>query len=194
MPDKPTPRTGRYSATRFTSDELLRGAGVEIVYQDDEHLIATFQNVIVTVWGTRSTVATIEHLDSAAHQLWARHPTGISSLHLILHSEGMPDGAARAALNKLTDVHAPHLACVATLVQGSGFWASAMRGLLTSLHFLVRRPFKARICASLEEMASWLVEPHARMTGVTLERDAVCSILQVLAQRMTPIAGRAAEA
>jgi hypothetical protein len=55
---------------------------------------------------------------------------------------------------------------MATIIEGNGFWASAMTSFITSLHWMSRKPFKARTATDVAEIATWAPQHHAAKTGV----------------------------
>jgi hypothetical protein len=111
-------------------------------------------------------MALAEVLDETSVEFVAKHPEGISAVHIVANGVALPESATRAELNRLTDKYAPSLACFGTVIEGSGFWASAMQSFVTGLHWVSRRPFKSRIGPSMVEIAGWLPGPHAERTGV----------------------------
>lgn len=48
------------------------------------------------------------------------------------------------------------LACVAVVVGGTGFWASAMRNAVIGLRVFASRGFELRLHGSADEVVAWL--------------------------------------
>ena len=64
------------------------------------------------------------------------------------------------------------LRCVAAVVEGTGFWGSAMRSMMGNAHLAAHSETSSvmRIHGSIDEVMSWLPAEHARRTGVVLDR------------------------
>ena len=127
------------------------------------------ENVSIAIWATPATLEISKRLEAATFDLIRAYPQGISSVHVILDKTPLPTAEARTHLREITERYAKNVACVGTVVDGDGFWASAMRSFLTSLHWLSRRPFKAHYASSIEELAEWLPPFHAQKTGVVIQ-------------------------
>ena len=152
-------------------DRATRGAlGGDVVVRQEEpgFVITEWKNVSIVVWGVQATLPRAAKLRDAGEALIARHPEGIASVQIIANGVALPDSATRAELDRLTNGFAPNLSCIATVLEGSGFWASAMRSFITSIHWVARRPFKVRIGSTLADAAAWIPAPHYERTRVRL--------------------------
>ena len=146
---------------------------MSVVDQGSGYVFAAFENVLIASWTAQGTLARIEALGRALGAFAARHPEGISSVHIIAAGLPLADSDARAALSALMKKHDAELACGGTVLDGTGFWASATRGVIMSLQFLASSSFTVRTCASDAELAAWLLKPHLQRTGVTLDPKAL---------------------
>lgn len=127
-----------------------------------------WRNFTICVWLATPTANDIPRLIKMGNARASGSALKLSDVHLVAGSVGLPDGGARNALLTASRVGAPHLACVAVWMGGSGFWASAVRSFVTGLSVLVRGPFELGIFAEIAELAAWLAEIHASRTGVTI--------------------------
>jgi len=139
-----------------------------LVHDEAGFLAATFRNVALVVWGTQATLPLAKKLEQFSDALVARSPKGISAIHIITSTAPLPESETRAELNRLTDKYAKSLGVMATVIEGNGFWASAMTSFITSLHWMSRRPFKARTVSNIDEIATWAPPHHLAKTGVTI--------------------------
>jgi hypothetical protein len=144
----------------------MPGGDVVIAHEEPGFVIAEWKNVSIVVWGVQATLPLVARLRGAAEALIARHPEGIASVQIISNGAPLPDSATRAELDRMTDGFAKSLSCVATVLEGSGFWASAMHSFITSIHWVARRPFKVRIGSTLSDAAAWIPTPHYERTRV----------------------------
>lgn len=88
-----------------------------------------------------------------------------SSVHLLDPSVGFPDSATRESLAKLSRDSANELGCMCVVLQGDGFWASAIRGFLTGLHTLAPNMFDIHASATTAQVLSYLPAAHLKRTG-----------------------------
>jgi hypothetical protein len=147
------------------------GEPPEVLHDAHGFLMATWKNVALHVWTARATFALVDTLDELSGRFTSTHPEGISAVHVIANNTPLPGKDVRERLTQVTNRHAKQLACVCHVVEGSGFWASALHSFLTGLHFLTRGPFKLHICSEIPAAARWLPEPHARRTKVSFEAE-----------------------
>jgi hypothetical protein len=68
--------------------------------------------------------------------------------------------------------------CVGIVVGGTGFWASAIRGLITGLRSASSREYPLKLAGSIDELVSWLPEPHFKRTGIALDPAEFARALQ----------------
>ena len=156
-----------------------------VFYETERCVMAMYQNLSVIVWDTQATIPLVEHLEALSTQISRAHSEGISAIHVILDGAPMPTPEARQRLGALALRYAEELACIATVIAGDGFWASAMRGLITSLQWLERRPFKARTFATIDEVASWLPPLHAERTGIQIDPAQLLHVMASVRARIT---------
>jgi hypothetical protein len=143
------------------------GEPPQVVHDANGLLMATWKNVALHVWTARATTAVVDSLDELSARFTGAHPEGISAIHIIANHTPLPERDVRERLSQVTVRHSKNLACVCHVVEGSGFWASALHSFLTGLHFLSRGPFKLHICSNLPAAARWLPTPHAERTNVS---------------------------
>jgi hypothetical protein len=134
------------------------------------HRVWLWQNVFAIAWYGKPSAEAARQLGPIAEQVYARASyEKFSYVHLVANKLELPDPATRTALLDLTHGHSHRTACVAVIVSGAGFWASAIRSFVTGIRVLAPRGFDLRMHAALSELGDWLPEEHARKTGVTLE-------------------------
>jgi hypothetical protein len=142
--------------------------------------IGLLGNVAVTVW--------LGRLDRAAAQVFARVTTQAldmlqgargSSVQMINDRVQLPDADTRDVLVQLMRDSAPRTACVSIIIDGRGFWASAVRGFVTSLGVLAPRSFDIHAHTSSAEVIAWLPAEHHKRTGVTIVPEQLEQLLLV---------------
>jgi hypothetical protein len=128
-------------------------------------------NVTITRWQSRATGPAVERVLRVSSEIRAAYPSGISSIHIIREGAAMPTPEGRAGLVKLMNAHADQLACVAIVVGGSGFWASAIRSLVTGMRTVSSRAYQLRLFGSIDGVVAWLPALHTQRTGIAVDPD-----------------------
>ncbi|HEX5659681.1 MAG TPA: hypothetical protein VFX59_20940 [Polyangiales bacterium] len=91
-----------------------------------------------------------------------------SYVHIIRDQLALPDADARTGFTQLLRKRHAELGCVAIVVGGTGFWASAMRNAVIGLRLLGPRDFEFRLYGTADELVEWLPAAHQRLTGVSI--------------------------
>jgi len=163
-----------------------------IGYEANGCIMGSWRNIMVAVWARQGTVELVGELARVSAEYAKREAdTKVSTVHVILNHAPLPDAPTRRALRALSEMYAPKLACVGTVIEGAGFWAGAVRGLVTSLQIVApRRAFRMHICGSTNALASWMAEPHSRETGVAVQAGELEAMLNRLLARPSIVSPR----
>lgn len=144
--------------------------GVEILHEGEGCLFGSWKNLLVATWTTQCTGPLAESLGRVAGPFAKAHPEGFSSIHVIGNKPPLPTSEARETLIAQMRQYSNEVACIGTVLEGSGFWASAVRSFIVGLRFVVPRTFEMQTYASIPELAAWLPPLHAARTGVVIEK------------------------
>jgi hypothetical protein len=136
----------------------------------------SWQNLIIAVWRAQPTHAAVGRLAARGQSVTERYPRH-SAIHIVHNGTGIPAAEARAAFVELMKGRGPKLACVAAVLLGHGFWASALQGAITGMHMLAPHSLPLRICDSIEAAADWLPQEHFALTGIAINPGALQSAL-----------------
>jgi hypothetical protein len=145
-------------------------------YQRDDIVVAGWRNIGFVFWGAQATLSSVRRMGAMSAALMKDHAK-ISIIQVIPDSTALPTEDAKDLLLKMTESGAPSLACLAYVMSGEGFWASAMRSYLTNVHWVRQRPFVPRILSTLEDVAAWLPSVHRERTGVDVPSEELLEIL-----------------
>ncbi|MEP7124295.1 MAG: hypothetical protein ABJE95_25430 [Byssovorax sp.] len=129
----------------------------KVVYEDAAQLIATWQNVLVSVLGhTAMTVSGVraQVAATAAHGR-ASGPQRLLEIVLFDRDAPIPDADIRAVLDSGVAVVGQYYLAVASIFEGSGFRGAIIRGVLTSLSLLSRTEFPQRVFSTTAECVQW---------------------------------------
>lgn len=135
---------------------------------------------MITCWSQRATGPAIAKVTQLREQMDREHPEGVSVVYLIANDAGLPTPEARAGVKELMARFSNKRACLAILVQGEGFWASAMRAVITGVRILVPLKFPMQIFNDVNELVGWLPERHERQTGVRVAPNELGAVLERL--------------
>ena len=132
---------------RQTSPELEAATSVPGVYR-----AFLWHNVVISVWLSPVTEEVIPVLEQGCRLRAAAHPEGMSTVQIIVPSGGgLPSSEARSGFSRIAREYG-HLSPVnAVVIPGSGFWASAQRGLVTAFSLLTPRGSRLRMFATMPE-------------------------------------------
>jgi hypothetical protein len=144
-----------------------------VLGQGPGYLFVAHRNVLIASWTAQGTGPLIAALGRALEAFNAQHPEGISNVHIIAAGLPLANSEAREALSALMKKHDGDLGVAGTVLDGTGFWASATRSVIMSLQMLTPSSFAMRTCATDSELAAWMIKPHAQRTGVELDQDAL---------------------
>ena len=143
-----------------------------------------YRNVLILGWYGKANVEAAQEFGTLAESaLMQSRQAMISTVHWIDRAVGIPDSPTRDALLKVGNDFRERTACVAAIIVGDGFWASAMRGVVTGLVVLAPRTFAMRTFASAREVLEWLPAEHAERTGVDLDHDVLRAAIERIGKR-----------
>lgn len=158
------------SGQAFTPPLLDNEPGVVSLY--------AAENITLIVWHDQPNERAVDRLHRVTERRRKQYPNGISTIHLVKGNLTLPDQPTRDAFVRLMKSSNSALACVAVVVGGSGFWASAARSLITGLRVLARGSFDMRLHGDTTEVTKWLPEKHAARTGVHVDAAQLSEALQ----------------
>lgn len=140
-------------------------------------------NLALQVWHGQADGASAIALGELADGLFAMYPGGISGIHILRGGTDLPTADARKRFAEIMRDKGPWIGEAAMVLEGGGFWASAVRGVFTGLRLAAGGRVGLRVAADLNEVMTWLPGSHLERTGVTLQPDAIARALDVLHQR-----------
>jgi hypothetical protein len=146
--------------------------------------ISGWQNLRIVSWAAQADGPAVDELFVAMER--SQDFPKYSWVHLIRDKLGLPDAAARAGFARMMTERSNELACIAVVVGGTGFWASAMRNAVIGLRAFTPRKFELRLHGTIDEVVTWLPSAHARETQVELPVSALRDWLKQ-AQELEPV-------
>ena len=123
----------------------------------DDMVVATWRDVVMWVGSGEANEQEIGRLHDTLNSIT---PTG-GKMGLLLwlpHRAAAPTGPGRARAARLFRDVGPNLTAFAVITEGGGFWASAIRSIITGLNLATRNSFAFKAFPSLDLAAPWLME------------------------------------
>lgn len=151
----------------------------EIAYEANGFVYAALSNIGIAIFGTKANVENIRELPKITIDLVSEYGC-TSTIYIAVRSMPIPDAEARALLQQQAAELATHLVAVANVIGGDGFYASAIRGFVTSLHWIGsgHKHFNMRVFPRFAAAAHWLAAEHSAKSlaidGADLEREVAC--------------------
>jgi hypothetical protein len=132
----------------------------------------------VAMLGRLALTAWFGQLDKASAQVLARVNDDVitrlngercSSVHLVNTRVKLPDADARDVLAKIMRDSVKSVACATVIIDGGGFWASALRSFITGLRVLAPGSIDLHAHASIAEVLAWLPAEHFKRAGTQVD-------------------------
>jgi len=165
-------------ASRRESSHPPVSAAVRIGVAGHDHALASWGNVQVVIWRHVTTLAGVRALRQACTDFGARNPEGVLLLTIIHAGAPAPLPRVRAELARFLG-ESSQIRASAVVMEGSGFRAAFVRGVVTGLTLLARQPFPHEVCTL--EGARDLFERSTR--GTRLRFDAPAFVPGITALR-----------
>lgn len=128
-----------------------------------------WRNLTIGVWVGAATLEAVRGLAEVTKLASTLYPGKRSAVTFVLDQLPAPPPDAQAELSRVYAFDG--LACSVLLLEGTGFWASAIRSMSVNNHRAASTTKSLYIATSLDEVVAWLPEVHQRLTGVTLRPD-----------------------
>ena len=146
--------------------------------------ISGWQNLRIVSWVAQGIGPAVDviHLSMDRSKDFPQY----SWVHLIRDKLPLPDAMAREGFVRMMRERSNELACVAVVVGGTGFWASAMRNAVIGLRVFAPGKFDLRLHGTIDEVVTWLPGAHERQTKIELPAQVLRELL-LQAQALEPV-------
>ena len=139
------------------SSSPLAGGGhhrLEIAFRESGIAVGSYRNVHLTAYTGDLTMERLERADAAHRELARRHPRTLV-LGWAAPVLAIPSAEVRARAAEMIADNAHYVDASALVVDAGGFWASAVRSVMTAAFALARQPTPSRCFASAADAAQW---------------------------------------
>ncbi|HLK41203.1 MAG TPA: hypothetical protein VKU41_30840 [Polyangiaceae bacterium] len=144
---------------------------VVLDHEPGEFVFARWRNVLIAVWRRTISGPHVSRFTKAVETMAAQFPGRRSNVHIVAAGTGLPSEEARLRLAASMRRYKGSLACVAVVLCGTGFWASAFRAAVSGIRLLAPGAFGFHPMESVDQVVGWLPTEHERLTGVKLDPE-----------------------
>jgi hypothetical protein len=143
-----------------------------------------YRNVTLAVWVGQATLPALHAMGGISRDMVRRFPQGHSSIVFILDKIPAPSQEASDLIARAFNTR-NGLACVSVIIEGTGFWGSGMRSMLSNARRSAAGESSAllRLNSSSDEAVAWLPDETLRRTGVRVEPSGLADALRWVRER-----------
>lgn len=134
-----------------------------------------YQNVLIAVWLDAANGPVMDRFGAAVSKVRERRFPGTSVINWLTPGRPMPDQEARIRLVRMANSFESRVACVSVILNGSGFWAGAIRAMVNGIALLIPSSMDIRVDGALTHTTLWLPAVHSKRTGWPITGMAVRS-------------------
>lgn len=158
---------------------VAESLGCTLTYMNSGDVFGYYENVVICVWAERASPESVQALAEVSAAVAARH-RWLSSLHVVTNMAALPAAAERREMERLVKDYEKRVVCIPLLIEGGGFWASAMRSLYTSMHFVRASTYKTQVFTDCHALAQWFQPVHFRASGGAFSAEKICEVVSEL--------------
>lgn len=138
---------------------------------------ARYENISIGVWVGQATLPVVQMVQEVTKFMIARFPRGHSSVSFVLDGLPAPTPEAQALIGKQFEARS-QLSVTGIVLEGSGFWASGLRGMINNSHREANGPTSLKIVTSIDQLVGWFAEAHEARTQVSIAPMILRDLLQ----------------
>lgn len=144
-------------APRRLPDGLSMGERLRVLCLVEGLATAEVGSTCILLWRGLVTEARFQIQREAMEHVISKNPGHAGIMCIIEPTSEPPSQELREAASKLLSELGPRIRCVAYVVEGSGFRAAMIRGVLSSIELLKRgKAFPSRYFATVGHAAAWI--------------------------------------
>jgi hypothetical protein len=152
-----------------------------ITYEAKGFVFASYLNVGIAIFSEKMPAQLVQELRPITLELARQHKL-TSTIYIPVDGMPMPDAQARDALQKLASELSDDIIAIAQVISGDDLWASAVRGLATSLQWVNRTKYKVKAFSTVAEATAWLAPIHSARSHAIDPDDLAREIARLLAR------------
>lgn len=148
----------------------------EMLLKDADHCVAVWKNVLVWVSVGPVHVSHARLIDDTLGRIDAQHPG--TAVFLLIGPRGgkLPGTEARRAVSDVLKKRGSTLQGVAAAFEGSGFWTSTGRAVISGIVAMARQPFSFKVFSTRDEAIDWLATDLKDERGEPFRRQELAAV------------------
>jgi hypothetical protein len=143
-------------AARRISQDSTHSDALRVLCLVEGLATAEVGRTCVLLWRGVVTDSRFQIQREALEHVVHRYPGEASVLCIIEPTSEPPPQELREAASALLNSLAPKLRCVAYVIEGTGFRAAMIRGVLSGIELVRRKAYPARYFATVGQAAAWI--------------------------------------
>lgn len=137
------------------------GGGARILHVEKSIVVGAYAHVHMCLYRGDLTLELLERANAWHRKLIQQH--GHTAIFGVARTSlALPEAEVRERGAALIRENAGHVDGAVVVLPGEGFWASAVRSVVTASFVVARQPYPSRCCSTVEDGASWLVATSPR--------------------------------
>jgi hypothetical protein len=150
--------------------------------------LSRWKNLSIVVYATGADGAMLARISKLTPLMRKEFPGGHSNLAFILNGCPLPTEQAQQAIVAAYRNPESGLCCASVIVEGEGFWASALRSSVIGMRLQAER-IRLGLHGTISEMIEWLPVEHEKSTGVALNKTQLRRIVTETRHRSLEVLG-----
>jgi len=146
------------------------------------HLIATWESVVIPVWRVETTMSGVLMLDKVFDAAAQQYPSGVFLLTIVEPNAPVPTPDVRKAMALMLTKWASRLLVSAVVHEGTGFRAAMVRSVVIGVAMLTKLPFRHKVFSTIDEAARWFAATSATAAAWGGEKPLVDAVAEVRAR------------
>jgi hypothetical protein len=154
---------------RATSGERAEDAELTCLDVGDGLATGAIANVYVAIWRDLKTRSRSDREAGGLRKVRAMHPRNTVYLCVVEPTTSPPDEAMRRAAVEMLRAASEDLVAVAAVVEGDGFRAAMVRGVLTAMQrFVGLKGLPVRYFGDVSSATAWIAEGYSAAAAGTI--------------------------
>ncbi|MDD9946473.1 MAG: hypothetical protein OXU20_35840 [Myxococcales bacterium] len=148
-----------------------------------QYAFGSLANVSISIWLCQATEPAASEMKASVDEIMARYPNGASAILWLSAGTELPTAGARKHFVDILRTHGSAAGEVGAVLAGGGFWASAVRAMLTGLKLASAGTVNFRVEGDLESLIAWFPDAHFSRTRVHVPGAALAKAVTDLLAR-----------
>ncbi|HEX6240357.1 MAG TPA: hypothetical protein VFZ61_05670 [Polyangiales bacterium] len=141
---------------------------------------SVWRNITIGVWADQATEEAARRIIALSRSMARNHAGGHSNVIFVLDGAPPPTPEANQIFAQIHDQKVSDLVCMGIVVEGSGFWASAIRSSITGVRMSSASGIRMGVSDNVNQLMEWLPAEHSKRTGVNVSASELRPVLVAL--------------